>query len=76
MNKNRTAWTGCSIGIIVLCVVAFSPLIIPSGVSEPRLWGIPRTLWAGILVYVLMVILTFIGTRVHPDIQEQQGEEE
>ena len=74
MKKNRTAWIGCSVGIVLLCVVAFSPLIIPTGVSEPELWGIPRTLWAGMLVYVLMVILTFIGTRVHPDIREHRGE--
>jgi hypothetical protein len=74
MKKNKTAWTACSIGVVVLCILAFSPLIIPTGKSEPLLWGIPRTLWAGILVYALIVVLTFIGTHVHPDIREQRGD--
>ena len=74
MKKKRTAWIGCSISVIVLCVLAFSPIIIPADTSTPLLWGVPRTLWAGILVYVLMVALTLIGTRVHPDIREQRGE--
>jgi len=76
MKQKQTAWTACSIGVIVLCVLAFSPIIIPTGTSAPLLWGIPRTLWAGILVYALIVVLTFIGTRIHPDIKERQGDEQ
>ena len=75
MNKT-TAWTGCSVGVIVLCILAFSPLMIPTGKSDPLLWGIPRTLWAGMLVYVVIVVLTFIGTRVHPDIREHRGDKQ
>jgi len=74
MKKNKTAWTACSIGVILLCILAFSPLIIPTGKSDPLLWGIPRTLWAGMLVYAVIVALTFIGTRVHPDIREHGGD--
>jgi len=74
MKKNKTAWTACSIGVVALCVLAFSPLVIPTGKSEPLLLGIPRTLWTGILVYVVIVVLTFIGTRIHPDIREHRGD--
>jgi len=28
--------------------------------------GIPYTLWMGFLVSVLLVIVTWIGTKVHP----------
>ena len=76
MKQKKTAWTACSMGVVALCVLAFSPAVIPSGTSSPLLWGIPRTLWAGILVYALIVVLTFIGTRVHPDIKEHQGDEQ
>ncbi len=74
--KKKTPWIACSLGVVVLCVLAFSPIITPPETSAPLLWGIPRTLWAGVLVYVLMVALTLIGTRVHPDIKEHQGDEQ
>ncbi len=76
MKHKKTAWTACSISVVALCVLAFSPIIIPTEGSAPLLWGIPRTLWAGMLVYVTIVVLTFIGTRVHPDIREGQGDEQ
>ena len=63
-------------GIVTLCVVSFTPLVIPNGKSTPMVLGVPRTLWAGILVYVAMVVLTWIGARVHPEADKDTGDSE
>ncbi|WPP49503.1 hypothetical protein [Catalinimonas niigatensis] len=51
---------------IVLTVLTFTPLVIPHGVYRPELFGMPYTLWMTILITILYVVLTFIGTKVHP----------
>jgi len=33
---------------------------------EPALLGMPRTLWAGIVVTGLLVLLTYAATHVYP----------
>ena len=73
MKKHNLAWPLCIVGIVALCVVSFTPLVIPAGKSTPVFLGVPRTLWAGILVYAAMVLLTFIGTRVHPEADDSAG---
>ena len=47
---------------------------IPSSVSTPTLWGLPRTLWLGLLIYLAIVAVTFVATRVHPDIDDEEGD--
>jgi integral membrane sensor domain MASE1 len=42
----------------LLVGVTFSPLVIPEGVDTPWLFGMPRTLWAGILVSLCLLGLT------------------
>ena len=75
MTRNPFAWRICVVTTIVLCILAYSPLVIPSGVSTPMLWGLPRTLWLGLLVYVAIVAVTFVATRVHPDVDDDEGDE-
>jgi hypothetical protein len=41
-------------------------LITPSGVHKPELLGMPYTLWVGIIEALILVGITWIGTRVHP----------
>ncbi len=65
MNKSLY-WIICRIAAIILVVITFTPLVMPAGAHRPALWGMPYTLWAGIIVSILLVLLTFIGTRVHP----------
>jgi len=66
-NAKTLYWRLCCLAVAVLSVVTFTPLVIPAGRYEPMLGGVPLTLWAGIGVAVALVVLTFIGTRVHPD---------
>jgi hypothetical protein len=36
------------------------------------LGGIPYSLWTSFIITVLLVVLTFIGTRVHPGLQNEE----
>ena len=62
----RTYWKLCCAGIVALSTLALSPIVIPQHVAEPLFFGMPRTLWAGILVTVLLVAVTAAGACVHP----------
>jgi len=53
------------VGAVLLCVLTFTPLVIPSGQFMPLLAGMPRTLWAGILIYIGLVLLTLIATSIY-----------
>ncbi len=70
LAKKKKYWKWCCIGAILLSAITFTPLIIPQGVFTPTLLGIPYTLWTGFLITVALVVLTFIGTRVHPGIND------
>ena len=74
MKKQCRAWKLCIAGMVALCVLSFTPLVIPAGQSTPMVLGVPRTLWLGILIYAAMVVLTWIGTRVHPEADQDTGE--
>lgn len=63
--KNRKRWRVLSALAIVLCIISFTPLVIPQGVSKPELLGIPYSLWTSYLITIALVMLTFLGTRVH-----------
>ncbi len=63
-------WRLCCGAAAVLSVLAFTPLVIPPGRYEPMLAGMPLTLWAGILIAFGLVVLTYIGARVHPDVED------
>jgi len=68
------AWRCCCILALGLAVASFSPLVLTAGRVGPRVLGLPFTLWAGISVSFAFVLLTFIGTRVHPD-RESTGDD-
>lgn len=64
--QNEKLWTCCKIAVGVLIVLTFSPLVTPAGVHQPFFMGMPYTLWVGIIDALLLVGLTWLGTRVHP----------
>ena len=74
MKKNRKYWTLCAVLVIVLMVLAYTPLMIPKGVYKPMILGIPYSLWTSKLLTVILVTLTYIGSKVHPGGDE--GEED
>jgi hypothetical protein len=49
---------------IVVSVLTFTPLVIPPFQCEPILLGLPRSLWAGMLVASALVGLTALAARL------------
>ena len=74
MDKFQKVWRICIAIFIVLTIISFTPIIIPQDKFKPELLGIPYTLWTGFLLTLFLVILTLIGTRVHPGAKEKEGE--
>lgn len=60
---------------LLVVVISFTPLVIPRNVFQPQLFGLPYSLWMGILVTVILVFLTWVATRVHPGAKEQRKKE-
>ena len=75
MIKRKTKyWRLCVTLVLVLIVVTYTPLIIPRGVYKPMVLGIPFSLWTSFLITLVLVALTYLGSRVHPgnDDEEEQ----
>ena len=65
-QPNSRYWKICVALAITFSALTFTPLVIPAGRFQPELFGVPYTLWVSFLLTVLLVLLTYIGTRVHP----------
>ena len=59
-------WRICIFIVILLTALGLSPLVIPTGIFKPSFLGMPYTLWMGSLVCICLVLMTYIGSRVHP----------
>ena len=74
MKKNKQYWILCVILVIVLMVLGYTPLMIPNGIYKPMILGIPYSLWTSFMVTVALVVLTYIGSKVHPGSDEREEE--
>ncbi len=59
--------------VVVLSVAAYTPLMIPHGIYKPMILGIPYSLWASFLITVALVVITYIGGKVHPGSDDEEG---
>lgn len=66
MNGKNIRWKVLCTIVIVICILGFTPLVIPYGRYQPMFLGIPYTLWVGILINILFVLLIIFGSKVHP----------
>jgi len=64
-KKQKRYWKITSIAAVVLILVTFTPLIITPGKINPKLFSMPYTLWTTILITIALVVLTYIGGRIH-----------
>ena len=71
-DKKRQQWRILRTLAIVLCLLVFTPIVIPTGVFEPELFGVPYTLWTSFLITVALVVLTYLGTKVHRSNDEEE----
>ena len=73
-TPKKTYWYLCVAAVVLLSVITFSPLVIPAVVFEPMLFGLPYTLWVTFLIMILFVVITYIGTRVHPGRNDEDAD--
>lgn len=69
-------WSYCKIIVGLLVVVIFTPLVTPAGKIEPTVLHMPYGLWVGILVSIILVLITYLGSKVHPGLYTDQKTEE
>ena len=72
MRNKKRIWTIIRIVIIVISILVFTPLVIPKGVYAPELYGMPYTLWVGMVTYFSFLILILIGVSVHSKIFKEE----
>ena len=72
MKNKKFLWRCCVVAVIAIILITFSPLIIKTGKIKPDLFGLPFTLWAGILLTVALVALTYLGGLVLPFEEEDK----
>lgn len=66
-NKRKSnVWLLCMLVALILVIITFTPLVTPQGKFRPFLFGLPFTIWTGILISTGLVMVTFIGSFLHP----------
>lgn len=73
MKTHKRGWRICIAIFIILSVISFTPLVLPQEVYKPELFGIPYTLWISFLITLAFVLLTYVGTRLHPGNKDMEG---
>lgn len=64
-KRKRLYWRIIAAAAVFLILLTFTPVIIAPGKTEPRLFAMPYTLWTSILITIILVVLTYLGGRVH-----------
>ena len=65
-DTRRLYWRICYLTVVVLSVIVFTPLVIPTGTFRPMVGGVPYTLWVGIIITFALVALTYFATQYYP----------
>ena len=53
-------------GPVLIIAFGLSPLALASDTFDPKLFGMPYVLWVSITLSILLILLTVLGTLVHP----------
>ena len=65
------------VGAVLFCLaLQFSPLVLAQNQLEPYILGMPFTLWFGILITLLLVLLTAVGGYVFSKLKSDELKEE
>ncbi|MEM6344740.1 MAG: hypothetical protein AAF927_12695 [Bacteroidota bacterium] len=65
MNRNRL-WLLCCTAVLALIAIIYNPWTLSPNKLDPKLFGLPFNLWFGFLAMGLLILLTIIGTWIHP----------
>ncbi len=72
MKQRKLIWKFCQLGVIFLSVITFTPLVIPENTYLPELFGLPYTLWTGMVLSLCFTVLIFVGIKVHPGANKKE----
>lgn len=64
-KKQKLYWRLTSLAAVALIIITFTPIVIAPGKIDPKFLSMPYTLWVSILITILLVVLTYIGGRLH-----------
>jgi len=63
-RRRRFLWQIIVVLALGLVVITFTPLVISPGRIYPKFLSMPYTLWTSVLITLILVILTYAGSRV------------
>ena len=66
-ERKRKYWVLIVAVALSLVVITFTPLILSPGRIHPKLLSLPYTLWTSMLITVILVLLTYVGSRIRND---------
>jgi len=69
----KLLWKTSRAGVIILSILIFTPLVTPKNVFKPEVFGLPYTLWMGILAYILFVAFILLGIMAHSKINKERS---
>lgn len=64
-KKQKLYWRITAAVAVILMIITFTPIVMPAGKIEPKLFSMPFTLWMSILITILIVVLTYFGGLFH-----------
>ena len=72
----KLAWRIIVISVFICSTVQFSPWVLDKKMNTPNFLGMPFTLWFGILISLLIVLLTALGGYVFSRLKSDELNEE
>ena len=64
-NKRKKIIRYLLVGVaLILTAMTFTPVILHPGKIDPKLLSMPYTLWTSILITILLVLLTYLVSRL------------
>lgn len=63
-DRNSTRWYLIVSVALLLIVITFTPVVLSPGKIYPKLFSLPYTLWSGMLITIILVLLTYLASKV------------
>ena len=61
MKKFKTIWV-TDVVFILMTIASFTSILIPEGQVNPKLMGVPYTVWMGLVFCILYIVLAYIAS--------------
>ena len=68
----KNIWKIIVVAVFLCAAIQFSPLVMDQNKIAPYFLGMPFTLWFGILISLLIIILTAVGGYVFSRLKSEE----